>query len=156
LQVTSREQGQDGATYGKMYVNGTYECETLEDQVREVPGHPVKEWKISGETAIPSGTYQVLLTPSPHFGNKLMPLLVGVEDYEGVRIHPGNFVKQTEGCILVGKERQNVGDNWSVTGPVLPALVMSTVAFDGIMRQLIAASCLKERADIEVRNPCGV
>jgi hypothetical protein len=75
-------------------------CWTLEDVIREVPGQPVENWKIFGETAIPSGTYQALLNFSQHFQRDL-PELLNVPGYAGVRIHGGNTAVDTEGCILV-------------------------------------------------------
>jgi len=74
---------------------------TMEDTVREVEGVAVEKWKIKGETAIPAGTYDLILTFSPRF-QKMLPLLVDVPGYSGVRIHAGNGPKDTEGCILIG------------------------------------------------------
>lgn len=92
-------------TFGKLSVDGVYDCETLEDEVREVEGQSVKEWKISGETAIPRGRYRVLVTWSPRFKREL-PLLIDVPGFDGVRIHAGNTEFDTEGCILVGQGRK--------------------------------------------------
>jgi hypothetical protein len=80
-------------TIGKMYIDGIDTCYTLEDVVREE--------KIYGETAIPTGTYKVIINFSNRF-QQLMPLLLDVPEFEGVRIHPGNTDKDTHGCILVG------------------------------------------------------
>jgi hypothetical protein len=92
--LLQRKPSSAHATTGKLYINGIYECDTLEDVVRAV--------KIPGETAIGAGRYQVVVTYSNHFGKDL-PLLLLVPNYEGVRIHPGNTDKDTEGCILVGR-----------------------------------------------------
>lgn len=96
-----RRPSLNGATIGTLAIDGVPVCFTLEDVVREVPGVPVSEWKIPGETAIPAGTYEVIITPSARFKRDL-PLLVGVPGFSGVRIHPGNTAADTEGCILVG------------------------------------------------------
>lgn len=82
-------------TIGKLFINGEYFCDTLEDTVR-----PEGE-KIYGKTAIPYGTYDILLTFSPRF-KQILPLLLNVPNFEGIRIHSGNTAQDTEGCILVG------------------------------------------------------
>lgn len=82
-------------TLGTLMVDGTFECFTLEDAVRE-PGV-----KIPGNTAIPLGDYEVTFTWSPHF-QQTMPLINHVPGFEGIRIHPGNSPADTEGCVLVG------------------------------------------------------
>ena len=81
-------------TIGHIYVNGQYFADSLEDTVRDV--------KIKGKTAIPAGKYLILMTYSNRF-KKIMPLLIDVPNFEGVRIHSGNTPEDTEGCILVGK-----------------------------------------------------
>jgi hypothetical protein len=84
-------------TIGRLYVDGEYFCDTLEDRVRNLR----KEAKVAGETAIPDGRYKVTITMSPRFG-RLLPLLHDVPQFTGVRIHSGNTAKDTQGCILVG------------------------------------------------------
>lgn len=88
-------------TIGTVSLDGKFEAFSLEDRVREVAGKPVAEWKIPGETAIPKGVYNLVVTPSQRFKRDL-PLLEGVDGFSGIRIHPGNTAADTEGCILVG------------------------------------------------------
>lgn len=82
-------------TIGKLYIDGAYFCDTLEDTVRP------KGEKVYGKTAIPSGMYRVKKTMSPRF-KKVLPEVLEVEGFSGVRIHAGNTAKDTEGCILLG------------------------------------------------------
>lgn len=86
----------DKFTLGKLSVNGKQLYFTCEDTVRAE--------KIKGETAIPAGNYNVVITYSNRF-KKLMPLLENVPGFDGVRIHGGNTSANTEGCILVGANR---------------------------------------------------
>jgi hypothetical protein len=78
-------------TIGKMYIDGIYECYTLE---REVFPH-------SRKPAIPLGSYKLIIDDSTRF-QRPMPHILDVPGYEGIRIHYGNTDKDTEGCILVG------------------------------------------------------
>ena len=89
----------EGYTLGRLYFDTgdgqpRYMCDTLEPQVRQK--------KVMGMTAIPEGTYKMSIRYSQKFG-KQMPFLVDVPDFSGIMIHPGNHVKHTQGCILVGE-----------------------------------------------------
>ena len=110
-----REPSGASCTFGVLWVDGRFECHTLEDVVRPA--------KIAGVTAIPAGTYPVEITASPKFGRRL-PLLMGVPNFSGVRIHAGNRSRDTEGCILPGRGRD--GD----------AVTQSLLAFAELFRQI--------------------
>lgn len=85
-------------TVGRLYVDGEFFCNTLEDVVRDLP----KEKKVYGKTAIPAGTYKVVYNWSPKFSRNL-PRLLNVPYFDGILIHPGNTAVDSAGCILVGK-----------------------------------------------------
>ena len=121
-----REPSVNGTTHGILLMDGHYACFSLEDEIRERPGVPVQTWKIPHETAIPAGRYLLRITPSQRFQRPL-PELIDVPGFTGVRIHPGNTAADTEGCILVGKDRQ--------PGRVL----QSRVAFEALFAQIAAA-----------------
>ncbi len=91
-----RETFTEDSTIGKLYVNDVFHCYTLEDKVRDV--------KIKSITAIPKGKYEVAISFSNRF-QQLMPLLLNVPNFEGVRIHWGNYSKDTDGCILLGNTK---------------------------------------------------
>lgn len=100
-----RDTYTDKSTIGKLYVNDKFICDTLEDKCRDLNRDgdlkDLGEAKVYGETAIPSGTYKMIINISPKF-KKLLPRLIGIDGYEGVLIHSGNVPKDTLGCILVG------------------------------------------------------
>lgn len=104
--VLKRLDLQPGVTIGRLSVGDDWWW-TCEDTVRSGP-------KVYGETAIPYGLYNVRVTYSNRFKRPL-PLLMHVEGFEGVRIHPGNTANDTEGCILVGKDRGTIGGKEGVT-----------------------------------------
>ena len=83
-------------TIGSLFIDGEFFSNTLEDAVRDR--------KIKHETAIPAGTYEVKLTLSARFG-KILPILLNVPNFEGIRIHAGNTISDTSGCILVGENK---------------------------------------------------
>jgi hypothetical protein len=89
-----RFEFKDTHTVGKMYVDGIYECYTLEDTIRNGT-------KIIGKTAIPIGEYKLIIDASARFKQD-MPHILNVPNFTGVRIHSGNTSADTDGCILVG------------------------------------------------------
>lgn len=97
LKRTAKE---DTYTQGRLYVDGTYLCDTLEPAWHDLrPGG--KGRKVPGRTAIPEGRYPVVITYSDAL-YQWLPLLLHVPRFTGIRIHAGNTVEQTRGCILVG------------------------------------------------------
>ncbi len=116
--ILKRIAKRKGYTIGKLYIrteeveeyrtytNDEYFCDTLEPTWRDYANGA---YKIKGKSAIPEGRYAVVITWSPRFKTWL-PLLVGDQEFskkwQGIRIHAGNTAKDTQGCILVGKNRE--------------------------------------------------
>lgn len=123
------------ATIGELWVNDTHLCDTLEDRVR-----PEGE-KIYGKTAIPEGTYEMVLSYSPRF-KKILPEILNVPNFTGIRIHCGNSSADSSGCILVGTwdgEKEDwIGD--------------SRIAFNELMSLLQKAADNKEKITITINN----
>jgi hypothetical protein len=108
-------------TIGKLYVNGTYFCDTIEDKDRALTQSmstvELKNKKVKGETCIPYGKYSITLDvvsgkysnfvkyPYVKFCNGKMPRLLNVPGFDGILIHAGNTDKDTDGCILVGQNK---------------------------------------------------
>lgn len=93
------------AIIGELFVDDEIkrQCVTLEDLDRSGSDKILqKNEKIDGETCIPSGTYQVVLDHSTRFG-RILPRLLNVPNFSGIRIHNGNTDKDTHGCVLVGR-----------------------------------------------------
>lgn len=123
--LTLRRKWIEGdATIGELYVDGVFEAFTCEDLVRDE--------KIPGKTAIPAGTYKVILTTSDRARKGglwsprkdcALPLVRDVPGFEGIRIHAGNGAKDTEGCILVGRIRGEIPGQIFGSRQALTALV---------------------------------
>ena len=95
-------------TLGKLYIDDAYFCDTLEDTVRDTNKSGKfdnGEQKIKGKTAIPYGTYEIKWTYSPRF-KKYTPQLMNVPSFEGIRVHAGNTSADTEGCLILGENKQ--------------------------------------------------
>lgn len=141
-------------TIGRLYIDGIFYCNTLEDRDRGLsqtdPLPTIQKRKIAGETAIPKGTYGVLMNvTSPkyagvawyyNFCRGKMPRLKDVPGFDGILIHPGgsNGPLDTRGCILVGKNTK-VGK-----------LTESKACFQQIYRLMKAAADKGEDITIEI------
>ena len=88
-------------TIGRLYIDDVYYCDTLEDKVRDIK----KDGKVYGQTAIPTGIYDLKLSVSKRFG-RLLPEILNVPHFTGIRIHRGNTHFDTHGCILVGFNKE--------------------------------------------------
>lgn len=95
-------------TIGRFYIDGKYECDTLEDKDRgldqKMDLSQIKKIKVYGQTAIPTGRYEVTWTYSPKF-KKMLPLINDVPGFLGIRIHNGNTAAHTNGCPLLGENK---------------------------------------------------
>lgn len=121
-------------TIGRLFVDGKYFCDTLEDRCRDLD----KEEKVMHETAIPAGTYEVVVNVSARFKRKL-PLLLDVPNFTGIRIHRGNTDKDTSGCILVGENKQ-------------PGRVINSTGYELKLTELLEMAMLHgEKITIQVR-----
>ena len=131
----------DGYTIGKMYINGAYFCDTLEDTDRGLSDtmqvNEILVNKRKGITAIPTGKYNVILTFSPRF-KRVLPLLLNVKGFEGIRIHPGNTAEDTEGCLLVGENKER--------GKV----INSRATFERLMAILLECEKRKDQMTIKI------
>jgi hypothetical protein len=103
-------------TIGKMYLDGEFFCNTIEDKDRglrsDMSLEEIKKIKIPSVTAIPTGTYKITIDViSPKFSKKAayqyiggkLPRLIGVKGFDGILIHQGTTEKDSAGCLIVGK-----------------------------------------------------
>lgn len=106
--VLTRQEKSDYCTIGELTHTGVHICYTLEDKDRGLTQNMTQEElrskKVKGATAIPTGRYEVILNMSVRF-KKVMPLLLNVPGFAGIRIHSGNVAGDTEGCLLVGRKK---------------------------------------------------
>lgn len=103
-----RKYKKETYTIGNLYVNSKFFSNVLEDKDRgltqDMPLSKIKSIKVPNETAIPTGTYKVIVNVSPKFKRNL-PRLLNVPGFDGILIHRGNTEKSTSGCLLVGENK---------------------------------------------------
>lgn len=131
--LLQRQPTVDGVTHGDLIVDGKWAVFTLEDAIRHGP-------KIAHETAIPAGRYEVTITRSQHFG-RMLPLLLDVPGFEGIRIHTGNTRADTSGCILVGLARAH------------DSIASSQIALSMVQPKIAGAIARGERVWLTVLDP---
>lgn len=141
MNLTLQRTSRPGQTHTFGVMNAEV-CFTLEDQIREIPGKPVDEWKVPGQTAIPAGRYRVTLENSPRFGAETITLHK-VPGFDYIRIHGGNDVDDTEGCPLTGLELTDTGIRGGTSQPALRML------------KALVKAAIQERQEvwIDVKNP---
>ena len=145
-----RKWPKKGYCIGIFYVSGKRLCESMEDEdrglVQTMPTGKINQIKVYGRTAIPKGTYKVVLSVSPKFKDRpwakkwggIVPEILDVKGWTGVRIHPANSASELLGCCAPG-------DNLKV-GKVLN----STKRYDELMKQLVPAWEKGEDITIEI------
>ena len=104
----TRKTRTNQSTIGELGINGKFECFILEDLDRGLQqGMAVSELtskKVHGNTCIPAGRYEIGISFSNKF-QKMLPLLMDVPAFAGIRIHSGNTAADTEGCLLAGQSK---------------------------------------------------
>lgn len=140
-------------TIGKLYINGEYFCDTVEDKDRGLKQsmslNQIRTTKVMLQTAIPCGTYEITMnTISPKYSKvkwyvdkcgARVPRLLNVPGFDGVLIHTGNTANDSSGCIIVGRN--------TVVGKVTE----SKQTFEKLYPKLKEASNNKERITITIQ-----
>ncbi len=141
----NRRPSVGGATIGELMLDGARLVYTLEDEIREVVGSPVGNWKVKGATAIPAGLYQVTLEDSPKFGPGTLTIN-RVPGFTDIRMHGGNTSDDTEGCPLLGLR---VTETTIVGGTSRPAVAL-------VQQRVRAALASGQQVWIDICNPVEV
>lgn len=138
---------------GRLYVDGEYFCDTIEDRDKglddSMTEQEIRSVKVASETAIPTGTYKVTLNvQSPKYKNRAqyafckgyLPRLLNVKGFDGILIHIGNTQKDSAGCILVGQNK------------VVGQVINSTDTFKKLYAVLDAANKKNEKITITIEK----
>ena len=142
--ILQRSYYNDSYTIGRLSFDGEYLCDTLEPPSLHLSQtddtQKILNAKQQGYRAIPQGVYELAITYSPRFRQRL-PLLLNVPCFEGIRIHAGNYPRDAQGCVLPGWNTKK----GMVTG--------SREALARIMAKIQSYSRKDEGVSIEVREP---
>lgn len=133
--VLNRDLQGKNCTHGSLFIDGQFECYTLEDLDRDLENGGKK---IYGSTAIPKGSYKVAIDFSPRFKRQMIHVL-DVPGFSGIRIHAGNTAEDTEGCILVGNVRVDY------------AIHQSRKALDALFPKIQSAISAGKQINLKVR-----
>lgn len=139
-------------TIGSLFIDGKYECDTIEDTDRAISNEmnesEILSKKVYGKTAIPYGKYEITLdTVSPKFKgrswakfcNGKLPRLLNVKGFDGILIHVGNTEKDSLGCIIVGENK--------IKGKV----INSTVTFKNLYLKLYKTKLTGEKLYLTIK-----
>jgi len=129
--ILKRKSEINNSVIGELFIDNVFFCYTLEDKIRDV--------KIKHQTCIPEGKYEVVMNFSQRF-KTVLPLLLNVPNFEGIRIHAGNTIEDTSGCILLGT---------SVSGSLLLHSKVAIAKFLPILKSALR----KDKVYITVINP---
>jgi hypothetical protein len=155
--ILQRRWAVQESTLGELFVEEERLCYTLEDVVRE---GDIFQVKVAGKTAIPAGRYRVVIDRSERFSrlasakaghpvDVLLPRLLEVPAFSGIRIHAGNRAEDTEGCILVGDA---IGD---VEGDGPDDVVRSAIALRAVMQRIQGTLDQGELCHLTITNAFG-
>lgn len=148
---TERAWPKASYTVGRFYIGNIRFHESLEDRDRGLTSDmsltEIQSKKVYGQTAIPKGTYKVILSVSERFKKRpwaakyggLVPEIVGVKGFSGVRIHPFNTAEESDGCIGIGENK------------VKGKIINSVKCYDEFMsKYMFPAWTRKEEITIEI------
>lgn len=126
-----RKYKKETYTIGKMYVDGVYFCDVVEDKDRGIddsmPEFEIKAIKVYGKTAIPTGVYDLEWTFSTKF-KRFLPEIKNVKGFSGIRIHSGNTAEDSFGCLIAGENKVKGGVvNSRVTCERLNNIIKNTI-----------------------------
>jgi len=145
-----RYSSQNDSTLGLLYIDGEFECHTLEDEHRDE--------KVKHETRIPEGTYKIKLRTvggfhtrySKHKNEKIrskhkgMLHVTNVPGFEYILIHCGNDDDDTSGCLLVGNTANNnkikagfIGDSQGAYSNMYPKVLEALEAGEDVTIEYI-------------------
>lgn len=151
--VLTRFEFDSTSTVGRLTENGKQLCFILEDKDRgltsDMDAVAIRKRKVDGRTAIPYGRYEINCTMSPRF-KRVLPQLLAVKGFSGIRIHPGNTSEHTEGCLLPGLTYRSAGMNGYF-------VESSRTAFSSLYDK-IGRALLNEKVfiTIEKQTPSGI